>query len=73
MKTNPPGLRASMIDAATFLPFFFGDVVKNRYRDNGVVKIGRELDGSYVSNFTVDSVQALRVGVFFKLLNALAL
>ena len=39
--------------------FFLADVVKDRYCDNGVVKIGRELYGSDVSNFTVDSVQAL--------------
>ena len=36
--------------------FFLGDVIKDRHCDNGVVSIGRELDGSYIGNFTVDIV-----------------
>ncbi len=50
------GIDESLCD---FVTFFLCDVIKDRYCDNGVVKIGRELYGSDVSNFTVDIVQAL--------------
>jgi hypothetical protein len=47
------GINESLCD---FFAFFLGDVVKDRYRDNGVIKIGCELYGSDVSNFPVDRV-----------------
>src|SRR5437588_4695100 len=50
------GIYERLCDSFTF---FLGDVIKDRHCNNGVVKIGRELYGSYVGNFTIDIVQAL--------------